>query len=847
MSKPRDRRHIRIHQGPRKAGYTPHPRRVDAKAPESPDDPAAHARKLATALEGAARTSQERRKKLGVQVTDAEPGTYLEFESPPGVAFELERLENRVGKARIELLSVKANEDRSQSAVVFVPEQKTDHFPDRVRQYTFDKTKKGERKNKSLVERIADISAASLEDLWVDDPQRFPSDPEARVWWEVWLRRSGDGREYARFLEFAGLMSISVSERRLQFEDRIVLLAKASSKQLAHALDLLGDVAELRSVAAGAAPFDTMDGPEQVEWVEDLEQRLECPDDDAPAVCILDTGVNRGHRLLRRVLASTDSHAVKQLWGAQDHDSRGHGTAMAGLAAYGDLASALESSGPVVIPHRLESVKILPPTGENEERLYGTITATAANLVEAQAPSRRRCFSMAVTAPDQTHDGRPSSWSAAIDALATGRAFDQHEQGFDYTQDADRDRRRLFVVSAGNVDVPARDDGIDHLDRSAQATVHDPAQAWNALTVGAFTGLATITDPSWEGWNPVAKPGDLSPHSTTSLAFARSSWPLKPDVVFEGGNVATDEVGNFEGYVPDYCLLTTGHEPTKRSFSLANATSAASAQVARMAATLQAEYPDLWPETVRGLIVQSARWTPRMFERLGPISKANMGQREQHVRQFGFGVPSLKRAARSARDALTLIAQQEIQPFEDGGSYADMHLYELPWPTDALVKLDAVTVQLRVTLSYFVEPCAGSRAWAKRYSYASHGLRFKVKPAEQTVEDFEKSLSKDALDRETDEEKPDNIAATGWFLGDQAARRGSVHTNIWTGTAAQLAERNVVAVLGVAGWWKAQKRKGRTAPYSLIVSIESEDASEDIWTPVANQIGVPIETVDIPT
>ncbi|MEM7517686.1 MAG: S8 family peptidase, partial [Planctomycetota bacterium] len=477
----------------------------------------------------------------------------------------------------------------------------------------------GEPKHKDLVERIADISLAALEGIWTDDPDTFPADPVAKVWWEVWLRRSTEGGEYARFLEFADLAKIQTSARRLQFEDRIVLLAEASSTQLAGALDALsGDIVEVRGAAHGAAPFDAMDASEQAEWIDELLDRTSGPDDGAPSVCVLDTGVNRGHRLLTNVLAEEDAHTVNPEWGAADHpkgsDGAGHGTEMAGLAAYGNLAPLLASSDPFPLRNRVESVKILPPRGANDEALYGAITATAASLVEVQAPNRSRCFSLSVTAPHLADKGQPTSWSAAIDALATGRAFDTGEQGFVYTTEADLDARRLFVVSAGNLVVPATDDGLDHLERSDLHVAHDPAQAWNALTVGASTGLAVIDDDGeYKDWKPVARLGDLSPHSTTSVTFARTKWPLKPDVVFEGGNVAHDGGGNLDSAVPDLCLLTTHYLPTtERPLVLTCGTSPATAQVARLGAVLQAEYPDYLPETIRGLIVHSARWTKRM-------------------------------------------------------------------------------------------------------------------------------------------------------------------------------------------------------------------------------------------
>lgn len=849
MPAKRDRRHIRVSGSPSSESYTPHDRDYTPKALPSLDR-AAHARKLTESLREAARKAEERKDAAPVPLIEgAEPGTYLEFESPPGIKLKLDSLEDRRGKKRpVELVAVKDRADGSQSAVVFVPRRKSDTFNRKIEQYaTTDTPKKKEPKHKDLVERIADISLAALEGIWTDDPESFPEDPVAAVWWEVWLRRSAEGGEYARFLEFADIAGIQTSARRLQFEDRVVLLAEASATQLADALhSLSGDIVEVRGAAQGAAPFDSMAPAEQAEWIEELLDRTSGPGDGAPAVCVLDTGVNRGHRLLTNVVAEEDAHTVNPEWGAADHprgsNGAGHGTQMAGLAAYGNLAPLLASSSPFLLRNRVESVKILPPRGANDEALYGAITAIAASAVEVQAPNRHRCFALSVTAPHLADKGQPTSWSAAIDALATGRAFDTGEQGFVYTTKADPDARRLFAISAGNLVVPATDDGQSHLERSDLQVSHDPAQAWNALTVGAFTNLAVIDDDGeYKDWKPVARVGDLSPHSTTSVSFARTKWPLKPDVVFEGGNVAQDGSGNLDSAVPELCLLTTHYLPTQeRPLVLTCGTSAATTQVARMAAILQAEYPDFLPETIRGLIVHSARWTKRMEEELGELKNASMTARESFLRRYGFGVPSLSRAARSATDALTLVAEQEIRPFTDTGTYREMHIYELPWPKEVLATLGEATVRLRVTLSYFIEPNPARRGWTKRYSYQSHGLRFRVKGgAEQTLDEFKKGLSKAALDEE--ESKPDHVPLSGWFVGDHASKRGSIHTNIWTGSAAELAERNVLAVYGVTGWWKEQKRERRDAPYSLIVSIETEDVTEDIWTPVANQVGIPSE------
>ncbi|MGI5862126.1 MAG: S8 family peptidase [Myxococcales bacterium] len=182
--------------------------------------------------------------------------------------------------------------------------------------------------------------------------------------------------------------------------------------------------------------------------------------------------MTRAHPLLESSLAAEDCHTCEPSWGV--HDQEGHGTEMAGLALYGDLTPVLAGSGPVHLRHQLESVKILPPGRQNPPELYGALTAEATSRVEIQAPERRRCFSMAVTSIDERDRGQPTSWSAAVDALAAGRSFDPNSRGLAYFDDVTEPTHRLFVVSAGNVEETALE--VAHLDCSDADAVHDPAQ-----------------------------------------------------------------------------------------------------------------------------------------------------------------------------------------------------------------------------------------------------------------------------------------------------------------------------------------------------------------------------------
>lgn len=840
MAAPRNRKHILFPGSPTAEEYKPHGRKIDTTKPAPPTSRPRHGRALERALKAAVMESSKRRDETDIEVHGAVPGMYLQFESQPGVPLQVKSLED--SRQGIEVVAVshskttEAEPRNVERATVFVPDGKVKHFLKRFESYSKTTPKRErERRYEEMIDPIATLQLATLRGLWTDTTEAYPEEDET-IWWEVWLRRH-DGNELERLMDFVAARDIDVAPRRLMFDDRIVTLVRSSPVRLAASIDVLNDIAEVRKAKETATVFGDMGPQDQGEWASELRERVTPPPADAPAVCVLDTGVTRGHQLLEASLDAADCHTCEPAWGAHDH--LGHGTEMAGLALYGDLAPVLAGTRNVALRHRLESVKILPPAGHpvNTPDLYGAVTAVATSRAEIQAPERRRTFSMSVSATDERDRGQPTSWSAAIDALAAGRSFNPSTQGLDYLDEGDASARRLFVLCAGNVDETEL--SADHLTRSDTDPVHDPGQAWNAITVGAQTEKAVITDPKWASWQPVAPPGELSPWSTTGVVFA-DAWPIKPDVVFEGGNVVKDSKGTVDFPCPDLSLLSTYFKPADKSFVLSWATSAATAQAARLAALVSAEYPTYWPETLRALVVHSAEWSAQMKTHLRGASGKRA--RAKLVQRYGFGVPSVERALRSANDALTLVAQSSIRPFAEG-KMRELHFFDLPWPRDVLAELGATPVRLRITLSYFIEPNPGRRGWKNRHRYASHGLRFDVKGATESSEEFRKRLNKKALDE--DEAKP----ATGgdsseWYLGEHARNRGSLHSDILSCNAADLAERGLIAVYPVSGWWKDQPKRDRSAlgaRYSLVVSIETPGVEADIWTPVAQQVGVPVE------
>ena len=760
-------------------------------------------------------------------------GLQVEFESFPDVelAFESLARENQ----GIELLNVR-HEDDVTLATVFVPDGKLDHFERLIRDYLAEKRDKSgtRRDNQRLIDAIRQMQAASLRALWTDAVEEFPDDDEGAVWWEIWLPvRHDRERVTAEFRERAVAQGMEVTQEELRFPERTVLMARAAVDQMQRSMVTLNSIAELRRPKETADFFDAMQREEQAEWLDDLLDRARFADnaDGTPHACLLDTGVNRGHRLLAPALDANDLHTVEPGWGT--HDSVGHGTEMAGLALLGDLNEVLKASAPVSIGHRLESVKLLPDSSVPSAgaRHHGYLTMEAVARPELTAPLRRRVFAMAVTARDDRDRGRPSAWSAAIDSLAV-----------DFSGDGANPR--LLVVSAGNViDSNAWPDYPYSNDTDG---IHDPAQAWNALTIGACTELAQISEPDAGGYSPIAPEGGLSPFSTTSLTWQQHR-PLKPDVVLEGGNAAKDALSAV--CLPSLSLLTTHHRPADRLFTTTNATSSATALASRFAAQIMTTYPGLWPETVRALIVHSAKWTDAMKRQYLPAGRQPAkGDYQRLMRRCGFGVPDIERALWTVENSLTMVVEERLHPFQRAGIGAptlrDMHLHDLPWPRDSLEDLGETRVEMRVTLSYFIEPNPSRRGHRSRYRYESHGLRYDVKRPLESVAEFRQRVNLAARD-----EREVNIRTSGsdpaWKIGAQGRHRGSLHGDIWDGTAADLASRGVIAVYPTSGWWKtrqALERYDKAARYALIVSITTPDVNVDLCTEVANQIAIEIDS-----
>jgi hypothetical protein len=761
----------------------------------------------------------------------APTGTFLEVElrrGTPADALDLKSKDIRTG-------ATKANETNERTVALYVPDHARPVLDQILNDYLNGPLSEvGQNPpNKTKVESIEAIRKAHLETFWTDDPHELPTEAQAEIWWALWCHRDGE-----RAIEdVCARLNVraAATDRRLYFPEVVVIPVLARRAAIELMLFATGAIAELRRANDTPAFFTDAVAGDQHAWVDSLAERIVWPGTDAPAVCLFDTGVNRSHALIEPALATTDLFTLNEDWGVDDQDPSGHGTSMAGMILHGDLTASLGDQSERRLAHRLESVKLLPPTGfdANEPHSYGVLTQAAVAIPEIETPNRPRVYCMAIT-NDNVSGATASGWSAAIDQAAAGRMIaDDDEEG----EDGERPRR-LIVVSAGNVLAET-----DYARRRSQDDypIEDPAQAWNALTVGGYTDLIDVRDAGYETWTPLVSAGELSPHSRTSVTWPQGLSPFKPELVMESGNRAVNPGQTEVLTVGSLSLLSTGSDVDRAPLVAFEATSAAAAQAVRMAAQLAAEHPEYWPETIRAMMIHSAEWTEPMKALLD--NAAGKKARYELVRRFGYGVPNLERATASALNHLALFAQAEIQPFKQKGrKFNECHYYTLPIPRDMLEELENEIVELKITLSYFIDPNPGLSANVDAQRYQSHGLRFDLQRKSESVERFK--LRVNPSERENPQRRPASEPADPrWMLGEDSISAGSLHCDVWTGPAIELLGRDTLCIKPVNGWWRnraSPKICNRRTRYALILTLKARNADLDIYTPVRTFIELPV-------
>lgn len=91
------------------------------------------------------------------------------------------------------------------------------------------------------------------------------------------------------------------------------------------------------------------------------------------------------------------------------------------------------------------------------------------------------------------------------------------------------------------------------------------------------------------------------------------------------------------------------------------------------------------------------------------------------------------------------------------------------------------------------------------------------------------------------EARPSTSDPIPWSIGIRLRTKGSIHCDWCTLSGAQLAQCSQVAVFPVTGWWRERKHLGfveKQSRYSLIITISTPVTDVDLYTPIAQEVGL---------
>lgn len=378
--------------------------------------------------------------------------------------------------------------------------------------------------------------------------------------------------------------------------------------------------------------------------VQDLDD-VPAPPTGAPGVVVLDSGIASGHPVLAPAVGDSQTFLMDK----PPADDHGHGTLVAGIALYGDVAKCLE--GNRFVPElRLYSGRILDESNEGDRR-----------LMENQVEAAVRYF--------------VDNYSCKIFNFSYGDIrkpyLGRHVRGLAVTLDSlSRELGVLFVVPTGNLAVDASP-SADRYPRcllAEDAALIDPAPALNALTVGSLArydhSARWPDDPAYAAVARADQPSPFTRHGPSV------NGAIKPDLIDYGGNVLVDRRTNIAMHEPHGVgeLSTSRNFAGGMPFKTCIGTSYAAPRVSNLAATALAHIPDANANLCRALLVAHAR-IPAACKHL--FSESEIDGRCV----AGYGKVNRSALYRSLDDCVTLWTMDSIEN-------KSHHFIEIPIPSE---------------------------------------------------------------------------------------------------------------------------------------------------------------------
>ena len=395
------------------------------------------------------------------------------------------------------------------------------------------------------------------------------------------------------------------------------------------------------------------------------------PDETDGLACVVDSGVVAGHPMLTNWVIDERDFDTGEL---SVVDRNGHGTSVAGLVVYGDVAECIARNQwtPKV---RICSAKVLRHDPDTEEVVFpdeNRVEEVIENAIRHFVRERQcRVFNLSIGDASCTYaGGRQFPFAEKLDELA-------------------RELDIVIVVSAGNRSDPPIPGGArtgEELRASIRSQlltdpdhrVCNPATAALAVTVGAIARSDAV-----DAGRPILAAAPVNapaPFTRTGPGYSvsDSASGIKPDFVAYGGNYGIETLAGAEArWVKRLVYLgepTIRPEMDGRILTAQIGTSFAAPHVTHAAAIAEQSLRQVLGRVPSANLIRALLGSATV----SPTCPAGwLGSEDEKLRYVGFGQVDMRRLVWSQQHDVCLIAEDNIE--EDR-----LHLYKIRVPNEFL-------------------------------------------------------------------------------------------------------------------------------------------------------------------
>lgn len=611
---------------------------------------------------------------------------------------------------------------------------------------------------------------------------------------ELWARGGEAARKDIAELEKLATTNASAELKVLdRYEGTSLVLAKVRANGIA--LKAMLEIATVAEVDLPPLPLLSVAHVNQ-QTKDDFDLGPP-PAEDAPSVCVIDSGITAGHPLLRQHVGHEESILTAKGSAADTH---GHGTRVAGVAVYGDVRAA-HGTGKFQSPIRIFSARVLNEYNAfDDEKLVYSQMREAIRMFVAQ-PYDCRVFNISLGTSQTFNDGKQPQWAEQLDLLA-------------------REMGVLIVVSAGNIqtatnnpaDAEALATSYPGFLLELDARIVDPATAALAVTVGSINLYDEPAVRHGADKNDlirqVGKRNQLS-------AFTRLGpgvrGAVKPEFVDGGGGLAWSGTSSMRRISNDngLAVMSLSKDPTERLFHFDVGTSYAAPKVARAAALVWKRVEDaikreVDPNLVRALLAVSAKLPEGAADCFDKLTDSD--RKAAMLRAYGYGQVDEDLLLASSDRRVVLFSQDRL-------AMDHFAIYEIPLPQE----FKRAKGNKRVTVALAYDPPVRRR----RLDYLGVAMDVMLIRG-KSIDEIEKAYAK--LDKDE--------AADSAFNGKFKAKleptpgagpvKGTLQQGVWTFSREKddMGETLHLVVRASRKWSEDEEQS-----YAVAIALEGDDGN----------------------